>query len=445
VPALALVIAACGASRPPAPWIEEDFQPHATAPARPPAPAEAPDAAVAAAPVAAAVPDGPRAIAGRIAVLLPLSGSHASLGNELRAAIRIAGADRTGVDWQWLDTAGDEAQAAAMVDRAADGGAAAILGPVGIRESAAAARRAAERRIPIALLGPADGADPVAGVFRVVTSPADEARAAARLAAELDYVTVAVLAPRDEVGTAMAEAFVQAAGDAGLTVAASGSYDPAARSLEPEVKAFLNLVPATNPRLRAHLRRHGRAGWQTFSPDIPFGLLYIPDQADRAALVAAYLPYVGVEVRTREIMDPLMLRRKHRGRIPQVVQLVGSSGWNRPGLLPRGGSAVDGAIIVDVHAGELDAGSDLAARYRDATGRILSSAAAQAHDATLLVAAAVAQAGTGEPRAAMRAALARGHLDTGHCGPAHVAADGELVRAAVFLEVDGDAIVLAPY
>jgi ABC-type branched-subunit amino acid transport system substrate-binding protein len=449
---LAAVLGACGARPPPPPWLEQDLQPHAvspTTPGGPPVPGTADGPAAPPAPVpdtaevpgTAEVPD--TAVRGRIAVLLPLSGRFAAIGAGLRAAIELAPVD--GIDWRFVDTAGAEATAAAAVDRAADDGAVAILGPVGRLESAAATARAIARRIPIALLGPDDGADPAAGVFRVVTSPADEARAAARLAAEQSFPTVAVLAPRDEIGAAMAAAFADAARAAGLTVAAEGSYDPLAKNLEPEVKAFLGLVPASNPRLRAHLARHGRAGWQTFSPDVAFSLLYIPDQHQRAALIASYLPYLGVELRTRELVDPLLLRRKHRGRIPQVVQLLGSSGWNHPGLVPRGGAAVDGALIVDVHAGELDPGSDLAARYQARTGHALTAAAAQAHDAALLVAAAAQAAGRG-PRAAMRAGLARARLgpDVGHCGPALMGADGEVERAPVILEVDGAEIVLAP-
>jgi branched-chain amino acid transport system substrate-binding protein len=384
--------------------------------------------------------------AGALAVLLPLSGRHARLGAEARAAIELALAGRRGVTW--LDTTGDEAQAAAQVDRAVDAGAVAILGPIGEREGLAAARRAAERGIPIGLVAPADGADPAAGVFRLATSPADEARAAAQLAAELDYATVAVLAPRDDVGAAMAAAFATAARAAGLTVAAEGSYDPTARSLEPEVKAFLGLVPATNPRLRTHLARHGKTGWQTFSPDIPFSLLYVPDQHDRAALVASFLPYLGVELRTSELVDPLYLRRKHRGRIPQVVQMLGSSGWNHPGLVPRGGSAVEGALIVDVHAGDLEpaAGGDFAARFAAATGRAPSAVAAQAHDAALLISAALtATAEARDPRAAMRGALSRAAIDDGACGAARVGAAGEVERAPVVLEVEGGEIVVAPY
>src|SRR5690606_19908988 len=155
--------------------------------------------------------------------------------------------------WLFLDTTGDAGGAAAAVDAAVGQGAVAILGPVGDREAIAAARAAALHGVPIALLAPADGADAAAGVFRAVDSPADEGRAVARLAAREGFPTVAVLAPRDDVGQEAADAFAAEAARHRLAVTARGTYDPAGGALEPDVKAFLNLVPASNPRLAAHL------------------------------------------------------------------------------------------------------------------------------------------------------------------------------------------------
>ena len=57
--------------------------------------------------------------------------------------------------------------------------------------------------------------------------------------------------------------------------------------------------------------------------------------------------------------------------MPQVVQLVGGAGWHHPTLPMRGGDAVQGALIVDVFAGER--GGDIAARLR---GRVPAEDAA---------------------------------------------------------------------
>lgn len=388
----------------------------------------------------------PHVDAKTIAVLLPLSGRFSAIGVELRAAIRLAPAD--GTSWLFLDTKGEPEAAVAAVEQAAARGAVAILGPVGEREAIAAARAAALRQVPIALLAPADGADPAAGVFRVVDSPADEGRAIARIAAEDSFPTVGVLAPRDDVGQEAAAAFAEEAKRLGLAVTAQGTYDPTGGSVEADVKAFLGLVPATNPRFAAHVRRVGaKQAWTTFSPDVPYSLLYVPDRYDRAAIVAAFLPYFGVELRTAELMDPVMLRRKHGGTIPQVVQLVGGAGWHHPSLPIRGGAAMQGALIVDVFAGELgaDTGAQFAQAFQDRTGRTPTAAAAQAHDAAWLLARVRGEvAASPEPRAAFRAQLARGRLEDGACGPATMGADGELGRLPTVLEVSGDQLIVAP-
>jgi ABC-type branched-subunit amino acid transport system substrate-binding protein len=377
-------------------------------------------------------------------VLLPLSGRYAGVGSELRTAIELAPAQ--GTKWLFLDTKGDAETAAAAVALAAKQGAVAILGPVGAHEVSAAARAAAIRNIPIALLGPEDGADPAAGVFRLVGSPGDEGRAVAQLAKSEAFPTVAVFAPRDDVGAEAADGFVAEAKRLGLQVTGQGTYDPTGGDVEPDVKQFLDLVPAKNPRLAEHLAhaKTMKLGWETFSPEIPYSLLYIPDRYDRAAIVAAFLPYYNVELRTTEFPDPNMLRKKHHGQMPQVVQLVGGAGWHHPSLPLRGGTAVQGALLVDSFAGEL--GGDVTAQFvtdfQTRTNRAPSAAAAEAFDAATLVA--QARAAASGDRARFRATLARGKLDDGACGAARMDVDGELYRTYTTLEVQADELIVAP-
>jgi ABC-type branched-subunit amino acid transport system substrate-binding protein len=343
-----------------------------------------------------------------IAVLLPLSGRYSSIGAELKAAIELVppdgGPGAKKAKWLFLDTKGEPDGATAAVDTAVAKGAVAILGPVGTKEAIAAARAASLAQIPIALLAPDDGADPASGVFRLVGSPGDEARAVARLAVDDNFPTAGVFAPRDDVGEDAAAAFAAEAARLHVSVTAQGSYDPTGGNLEPDVKAFLNLNPAKNPELAEHMRKHPKDGLKTFTPAVPFTLLYIPDRYDRAAIVAAFLPYYGVELRQRETADMNKLQRKHGGVIPQIVQLVGGAGWHHPSLPTRGGDAVQGALIVDVFGSESgsDAATAFAAAFQQKTGRPPSSAAAEAYDAATLVAQArFAAAPAADPRGAL--------------------------------------------
>jgi len=390
-----------------------------------------------------------------VAVLLPLSGRFARIGDELRDAIQIAARRISGVELRFVDTLGEAQTAVAAVETAVyEHHAVAILGPVGEHEGRAAAARAAELGIPIALLSPGDqAAAPEVGVFRLWSSPEWEAREAVRLAMQMGYDRLAVLAPRDEQGAAQTRAFREAATQAGARVVAAGSYDPTATDLEGDMKAFLGLDPRTNERLRRHLRREGvKKGWKTFSPKVEFDLLFIPDIHERAALVAAYLPFFNVEVRSQEVMDIVGLKRKHGGRVPQVVQLMGGSGWHHEGLLPRGGEVLEGALLLDVFSGgdneeyASDAGAEFAQAFRARFGRQPGAVAAQAYDAALLVLdAAKRVAGSREPRVALAGALRNARLAAGACGPAVVAPSGELARQAILLRVDGGAFVLHEY
>ena len=53
-------------------------------------------------------------------------------------------------------------------------------------------------------------------------------------------------------------------------------------------------------------------------------------------------------------------------------------------------------------------------------------------------------AAAGDPRSALRAALAHARLADGACGPAAIGPDGELARVPSVLEVQGDALIVAP-
>ena len=125
----------------------------------------------------------------------------------------------------------------------------------------------------------------------------------------------------------------------------------------------------------------------------------------------------------------------------------GGGGWHHPSLPVRGGAAVQGALIVDVWGDALgtEATTSFMAAFQQRTGHAASSVAAEAYDAaTLLAAARQAIERSPDPRTALAHQLARARIDDGACGPASIGPDGELVRDATVLEVQGDSLVMAP-
>ncbi len=172
--------------------------------------------------------------------------------------------------------------------------------------------------------------------------------------------------------------------------------------------------------------------------------MFLPDDYQRASLVAAFLPYFNVELRTEEVMDIPYLQRKHGGQVPRVVQLLGSSGWHHPGLIPRGGQLLEYSMFLDVWAGEdegfaTDGAASFSRAFHDQTGRDPGAVAAQAYDAATLLFAARRRGASrgGDVRSAVATALRSERLDEGACGPAAVGPSGEIEREAVVLRIDG--------
>ena len=250
---------------------------------------------------------------------------------------------------------------------------------------------------------------------------------------------MAVWVPNDDVGNEAADAFASEAKALGLSVTSRASYDPAAKDFQPVVEKLLGLDPETNPRYKAFIARNGRRSKKAFTPDVPFGLLYLPDRYDRSALIASFLPYLGVETRNSDFPDAEMLRRKHNGRVPQIVQLLGGSGWHHPSLPIRGGAAVEGAWVIDWFVGDLDSGmaADFAAAFHDATGQAATATTAQVYDAAhaVFTARATVSATAKNPRSEFRRALAHVRIDDGACGGQAMDPDGELQRAPTVLQV----------
>jgi ABC-type branched-subunit amino acid transport system substrate-binding protein len=379
----------------------------------------------------------------RIAVLLPMTGDHAAVGEELWAGMSLALPEESDAIVTVFDTGGTEAGARQAVAQALEAGSLLALGPAGRLESRAAARAAALAELPIALLAPeSDAANAEAGVFRLALAPSFEAEQAAIVAVELGYSLLAVMTPRDELGAEQAKAFIAAARKAGAEVVAQGDYDPSAASLEEDFKNFLKLHPTVNKRLRRHLRAYGRKSWKSFTPTPGFDFLYMPDTVERGSLAASYLPFFNVELRTHDDMSIGRLRFKHAGRMPRIVQLMGSSSWIDPSLGARGGSAVEGALMIGTCPG--GHGIDLSERGRSfgdeftrLKRRAPSMAAAAANDAmTMILGARAWAASHGGTRADAARSLRTAQLRDGVCGTQTMNSRGQIEGEIEVLRVE---------
>jgi hypothetical protein len=203
-------------------------------------------------------------------------------------------------------------------------------------------------------------------------------------------------------------------------------------SLEEDFRTFLSLRASENSRLRKHLRAYGAKSWKSFTPKVKFDLLYLPDTLQRGTLAASYLPYFNVELRSGDDVDHHRLRKKHRGLMPRVVQLVGSSSWLHPNLSASGGSTVDGALLISTcpggHGLDLsDSVQRFEARFLAKAGRAPGLAAKQAFDAaTLMVRAQKWARSRRNKRVDVARFLRRAQLRDGLCGTLDVNSQGQV-------------------
>ena len=330
-------------------------------------------------------PDGPVRVR-QVGVLCPLSGRHAALGAAFAEAARLAAAHANAeLDRNFSlvieDTGGDPVGGALAARRLCAGrGSIALFGDLLSDPTAAAAVVAAQHAVP--LVSPTATNDRLwelgANVFQTNLPGQHEPRLLAALAVRvLLKREVAVLFPDDAEGRRLADAFaaeIEALGGrvVGRVAFAADATDAANAAAATDAGEALRSVRALRPEA-----------------------VYVPATAAQAARLAAALP--------REGLGALVL---------------GTAGWNDPGLLAQAGTALDGAVIPD------DAPLFPAAWQRDFAGAWPTGAhgaeadqlAWQAYRSLRLLLDTLAGSGArtrGELTAALRRRLTREDLDRG--------------------------------
>ena len=147
----------------------------------------------------------------RIAVLLPLTGSNAPLGQDLLRAVQLA-LGSEGPQPDVLDTAGTPSGAAAAAQRAVANGDAVIVGPLTAGETAAAASGAAG--IPILALT-SDRNQGRPGVWALGITPQQQVARLVQALSRAGKTQIAAVLPSNIFGDALENGLVNAAAQAG--------------------------------------------------------------------------------------------------------------------------------------------------------------------------------------------------------------------------------------
>ena len=272
-----------------------------------------------------------------IGVLLPLTGKYATFGTLVQRGMQLAEQQfrpEIPVRLIYRDTAGDPHQAAQqLAEMAISDRIMAAVGPLVGAAAEGAMAQADSQRLPLLTLSQKEGlaaASPY--VFRNSLTTRLQVRALLDAALDdLGLTTFAMLSPATRQGELFAEEFRAALQQRGGVLIAAESYSPEQTDFRRQVRLLLGLDPDA-PDEEEQESEETAAG---SDPDLqqeqeqeeppPFEALFIPDYADRIALIAPQLVFYGLE----------------------KVQLLGTNGWNDPELLQTAGQFIEGAIFTD--------------------------------------------------------------------------------------------------
>lgn len=318
-------------------------------------------------------PPAPRR-AVQVALLLPLTGDNAALGQAMLNAAEMALFDVgfEQIEFTPFDTGSGADTAQAAMQAAIADGARLVLGPVFAPQARAIEPLAAQAGLQ-AISFSTDWTLASPNLLVMGFQPFEQVDRIIAYAAAQGYKRIGVLAPRDAYGNAVGERAEEAARKAGARVTRSVRFQPGDNDLSPVVQSFTDydqrrqaleaakqpLTGSNDPQAQQRLLELGRQ--QTLG-ELPFDAVLLPVGGQRLRTLAPLFPFYDVD--------------------PRTVRLLGTGLWDEVGI---GGEAVLlGAVYAAPHT---PAGADFQARFQDLYGRLPPRLASLAYDAAALAAA----------------------------------------------------------
>ena len=260
----------------------------------------------------------------RVAILLPLSGQHAKLGQAMLNAAQLALFHFANKQFELLpqDTQGTANGAADAAALAIGDGASLILGPLfaGSVEAISPAARAAGIKV-IAFSN--DRTIAGDGVFTMGFLPSEQVQRVVNFAIKKGVRRFAVLAPDNDYGVTIADALKQTAEANGAEVSEQVFYDPYVEDFAPVIKNLANYDARRQSLLEERRLLGGRddevakqalkrlENLQTLG-DVSFEALLVADGGKRLQSIAALLPYYDID--------------------PKKIRMLGTGQWDAPGI-----------------------------------------------------------------------------------------------------------------
>lgn len=252
-----------------------------------------------------------------MAILVPLSGPRAEIGQALVQAARVALETQGAPPLDQQDTAGTPEGAANAARAAIAAGAGIILGPLSSAETAAVAPIAKAAGVPV-LAFTNDSAQAQPGVWPLGISPAHQVQRLASALQAQGKTRLAGLLPDNEFGRAMGAGLTQSAAALGLgeprirtytAGAGIGGLNGAARDIsdygnrrgriEAESRAARAPGTAEARRRSAEINRRG-------VPPPSFDALLLADTGDALESLGSLLPYYDIYTPTVRLLGPAL-------------------------------------------------------------------------------------------------------------------------------------------
>lgn len=318
----------------------------------------------------------------RVALLLPLSGPQAKLGQAMLNAAQLALFHFADKQFELLpqDTQGTPEGAADAAALAIGDGASLILGPLfaGSVNAVAPAARAAGIKV-IAFSNDSTVAGD--GVFTLGFRPSEQVERVVRYAMSRGLRRFAVLAPDNDYGVTVADAMNQMVLSLGGEVTDQALYDPYASDFAPIIRQLANYDERRQTLLEQRKLLEERddevaqsalkrlENLQTLG-DVHFDALLIGDGGKRLQSIAALLPYFDID--------------------PKKIRMLGTGQWDVPGI-----GAEPALLNAWFAAPEPTGRATFGRQYKEVYGHKPPRLATLAYDATAL-AAVFAQKGSNE-------------------------------------------------
>ena len=260
----------------------------------------------------------------RVAILAPISGSRAEIGQALVQAARVALETEGAPTLDQHDTMGTAEGAANAARIAIAAGAGIILGPLTSAETAAVAPIARAAGVPV-LAFTNDAAQAQPGVWPLGVTPAQQVQRMAVALQAQGKTKLAGLLPDNEFGRALAAGLTQASAGLGLAEARIRTYPNAAgiAQLNPVVRDIADYANRRGP-IEAESRAARAAGTAEARrrsaqisrrgvPPAPFDALLLAEAGENLESIASLLPYYDVDQPGVRVLGPNLWAAENTG------------------------------------------------------------------------------------------------------------------------------------